>query len=85
MEEFIKVGSRKIGRRRRRAVGLEHRKVEMRRKLRKLRRLIPGGQESRLQANSLFMLAADYIMLLRFKVALLQALTSQLDSKQDQP
>uniref|UniRef100_A0A7N0TEJ7 Uncharacterized protein n=1 Tax=Kalanchoe fedtschenkoi TaxID=63787 RepID=A0A7N0TEJ7_KALFE len=52
-------------------------RMELRKKLRKLQRMIPGGVELR-EANSLFIHTADYIMLLRFKVLLLQALTSQI-------
>uniref|UniRef100_A0A7N0UJZ3 Uncharacterized protein n=1 Tax=Kalanchoe fedtschenkoi TaxID=63787 RepID=A0A7N0UJZ3_KALFE len=52
----------------------------MRMKLRTLQRLIPGGVELS-ETNSLFVHTADYIMLLRFKVSLLEALTSQIGNK----
>uniref|UniRef100_A0A7N0TEM9 Uncharacterized protein n=1 Tax=Kalanchoe fedtschenkoi TaxID=63787 RepID=A0A7N0TEM9_KALFE len=55
-------------------------RMEMRKKLRKLQRLIPGGVELR-EAKSLFIHTADYIMLLKFQVSLLQALTSQIGNK----
>uniref|UniRef100_A0A7N0TEC8 Uncharacterized protein n=1 Tax=Kalanchoe fedtschenkoi TaxID=63787 RepID=A0A7N0TEC8_KALFE len=51
-------------------------RMELRKKLKKLQRLIPGGEELR-EADNLFVHTADYIMLLRFKVSLLQALTSK--------
>ncbi|KAL9665576.1 hypothetical protein QQ045_020997 [Rhodiola kirilowii] len=57
-------------------------RMEMRKKLRKLQRLIPGGVELR-EVNSLFVHTANYIMLLRFQVTVLKALASRIATDLD--
>uniref|UniRef100_J3MSZ5 BHLH domain-containing protein n=1 Tax=Oryza brachyantha TaxID=4533 RepID=J3MSZ5_ORYBR len=51
--------------------------VALRRKVRELRRLVPGGEEA--PARSLLVRTADYIVRLRARVELLRALSAFYD------
>ncbi|KAG5520963.1 hypothetical protein RHGRI_033503 [Rhododendron griersonianum] len=64
------MGTSKMQRIRRRKVA---RKSSVRRKVKKLQKLIPGGR--RLSPDRLFLRTADYILHLRFQVHMLQAVS----------
>ncbi|GJN16319.1 hypothetical protein PR202_gb03295 [Eleusine coracana subsp. coracana] len=67
--------SRPGGGTRRRLPSSSSSRAALRRKVRELRRLVPGGEDAP-EAGSLLLRAADYIARLRAQVELLKALTA---------